>query len=125
MATPAFDVAVLLTPELRLHSFAFGGIAHKANEPGILSKDINYGGAGRIAGTVKEDASPVDLPLRRRVLLCVESTGLAIRETWSDAATGSYSFENISTSYTYFVVAFDYEHNYRAVIADNLQPELM
>lgn len=88
-------------------------------------RDMYHSGLGRIQGTVKEDSSPSDLPLRRRVRLFREVDGLIVRETWSDAATGVYSFDNIDMAGRYFVVAFDYEYNYRAVIADNLQPELM
>lgn len=84
-----------------------------------------YHGAGRIQGTVKEDQSPTDLPLARRVRLFRELGGLLVAETWSDKTTGVYTFDNIDRNYRYFVVAFDYENDYRAVIADNLLPEAM
>jgi len=124
--SPAFDIAVLAGEGLRVHSFA-----PPAVQPGMLAdpsglrKELYYGGNGRIQGTVKEDLPLTDLPLRRRVILCVENTGLAIRETWSDAVTGAYSFEWVREDYRYFVAAFDHAHNYRAVIADNLTPEPM
>lgn len=91
---------------------------------GAVSRDYEFGGSHRIVGTVKEKATPTNLPLARRVVLHDMRSGLPIAETWSDA-TGNYSFEYITNEYTYYVAAFDYENNYRAVVADNLTPELM
>lgn len=82
-------------------------------------------GLSRIVGTVKEKSTPTNTPLRRRVRLHYEKSGRMVRETWSDAATGAYSFDNIRGDQTYFVVSFDHTLNYRAVIADNLAPEAM
>lgn len=90
-----------------------------------LRHDIYHGGSYRIASTVKAKGSPANIPLHRRVQLIRERGSLVIRETWSDPVTGAYSFDGISGDYTYTVVAWDYTHNYRAVIADNLMPELM
>lgn len=78
-------------------------------------------GYGTLAGTVKEQALPANVPLRRKVRLIRELDGLLIQETWSDATTGAYTFRNVQTEYRYTVVSYDYEHDYRAVIADNLQ----
>lgn len=80
---------------------------------------------GRVRGTVKEKNTPVNTPLRRRVRLIREVDGLLIRETWSDAVTGAYDFQYVSELDTYTVISYDHEHNYRAVVADNLTPELM
>ena len=88
-----------------------------------LRRDIHFGGTGRIEGTVKEKGQP-DQPLVRRVLLISENTNLLVAETWSDA-TGNYRFEFIDPAQRYTVVSYDHEHVYRAVIADNLTPELM
>ena len=49
---------------------------------------------------------------------------MMVRETWSHAATGAYTFTDINPAYTYHAIAFDYARNYRAVIADNLTPEV-
>lgn len=88
--------------------------------------DMEDAGAFRIVGTVKEKNTPANTPLRRRVQLFNQRSGRLIRETWSDAATGAYSFNGIKGGpERYFVVAFDYAENYRAVIADNLQAEAM
>lgn len=87
--------------------------------------DVQHGGQHRIAGTVKEKGNPTNVPLRRRVLLLDERSQLVIRETWSNAATGAYAFAGIRGDITYTVMTFDSAKNYRAVIADNLTPELM
>lgn len=86
-------------------------------------RDFEFGGNGRIAGTVKRDDTPVDVPLRRRVRLHREADGMLIREVWSDPATGGYSFDYIDTAKRYTVIAYDYSHDYRAVIADNIAPD--
>lgn len=86
--------------------------------------DFEFGGFGRVAGTVKEDGSP-DVPVKRRVRLHREQDGLLIREVWSDPVTGEYSFDGISQDYKYYVVAFDYTETYTAVIKDNETPEAM
>lgn len=94
--------------------------------PGVLPwRDMLFSGNGFIAGTVKRDADPTDVPLKRRVRLHREADGLMLRETWSDATTGAYRFDGIDEMIPYTVITYDYEHNYRAVIADNIVPELM
>jgi len=75
---------------------------------------------GRIRGTVERDASPADVPLRRRVSLLRDIDMMIVAQQWSDAVTGAYDFQYIETDQAYTVIAHDYEHNYRAVIADNL-----
>ncbi|MFG0603486.1 LamG domain-containing protein [Delftia sp. WSY_4] len=75
---------------------------------------------GRIRGTVERDASPADVPMRRRVTLLRDIDLMVVQQQWSDAVTGAYDFQYIETDHAYTVIAHDYEHNYRAVIADNL-----
>ena len=77
-----------------------------------------------MSGTVKIDGTP-DYAVYRRVRLFREIDGLLIREQWSDRVTGAYSFDHIDQNYKYTVVAYDYEHNFRAVIADNITPDAM
>lgn len=86
-------------------------------------KDIHFSGHGVIAGTVKEKGQP-DQPLVRRVQLISENTCVLVAETWSDT-TGAYRFELIDPAQRYTVVSYDYKQMYRAVIADNLRPEMM
>lgn len=47
-----------------------------------------------------------------------------MRETWSDATTGAYSFTGLRLT-AYYVVSFDHTNTFAAVIADNLTPEPM
>lgn len=84
-----------------------------------------YHGNHRISGTVKEKAVPNDRPVSRRVFLFDEHRHVLVRETWSDPVTGAYSFDEINPEPRYLVVAYDYKHNFRAVIADNLRAEPM
>lgn len=81
-------------------------------------------GLGKVAGTVKVKQGTVNKPVRRRVRLVRESDGAVVRETWSDATTGAYSFEGLNTSYQYTVVSYDYAHDFRAVIADAIRAEV-
>ncbi len=84
-----------------------------------------YHGNHRITGTVKEKAVPNDRPVSRRVFLFDERRHVLVRETWSDPVTGVYSFDEINSVPRYVVIAYDYKHNFRAVIADNLRAEPM
>lgn len=81
-------------------------------------------GVGKVAGTVKVKQGAINKPIRRRVRLVRESDGMVVRETWSDAVTGAYSFEGLNTSYQYTVVSYDYTRDFRAVIADAIRAEV-
>lgn len=87
--------------------------------------DLEDGGRGRIVGTVKEKNTPANIPLKRRVVLQNNRDKRTIRETWSDAVTGVYEFNEIALDRTYDVVSYDHTGIYRGVVADNLVPELM
>lgn len=80
----------------------------------------NSNGPGTITGTVKEKAIPSNLPLSRKVRLMRERDGKCVREMWSDPVTGAWAFTGLDLSQAYTAVAWDYEHTYRATIADNL-----
>ena len=94
------------------------------SNPPILLRDRIDGGFGQIVGTVKEKSTPTNVPLRRKVRLFHELSGRFLRETWSDGA-GNYAFTDIDPTQRYTVVSYDYLQNYRAVIADNILPEVM
>ena len=85
-------------------------------------KDLVYGGKGTISGTVEEQSVPTDNFLHRRVRLSQDRDSIPIREVWSDKVTGTFSFSNIDETQKYSTIAYDYLHNYRAVVADNLTP---
>lgn len=96
-----------------------------AVEPAQSLFDIYFGGKGRVYGTVQIDSTPSDVPVARRVRLIRDRDGVCIRETWSNATTGAYEFTYIDERERYTVISYDYVHDYRAVVADNLTPELM
>ena len=119
ISVPVVLLALQLVPS--------AGAAAPYSAPKLLalqkSGDYIHGGAGVITGTVEEKATP-NIPLRRRVRLHRDVDGMMVRETWSHATTGAYTFTDINPAYTYHAIAFDYARNYRAVIADNLTPEV-
>lgn len=82
-----------------------------------------FGGKGKIYGTVKIKGAP-NVPVSRRVRLFTEREGFFLAETWSDAATGNYEFLGFDPNVKYTVLAYDYQQSFRAVIADNLTPEI-
>lgn len=122
---PSVSETVLLSSSFRLNSRVIMSATPRLAASPLPIRDELYGGQGRILGTVKKDDDPVDLPLRRRVRLFRERDGHLVRETWSNANSGAYVFENIDETVRYTVLAYDYERNYRAVVADNIQPEPM
>lgn len=96
-------------------------------QPLTATQDLQDGGGHCIYGTTEMDADPTDVPVRRRVQLYRQRDGRLVRETWSDAATGAYRFDQLrgGDGTRYFVVAFDHTGDKRAVVADNLIPEVM
>ena len=98
------------------------GVRNKALVPILGIHDIYFGGVGQVVGTVKNTPAT---PVRRRVLLIEEATRAVIRETWSEAATGAYSFGRIAMNTTYTVVSYDHTQAFRAVVADRVVPEVM
>ena len=87
--------------------------------------DPQFYGVGYVAGTTKVKGRPTNAPVRRQVRLVEESSGVVVRVMWSDATTGEYRFNNVDERRKYTVISYDYEHNFRAVIADNITPELL
>lgn len=95
-------------------------VRNLGSENGVL-RDTEHAGRGLIAGSVKVKHLPVDTPVKRRVRLINERSGLFVRETWSDAVTGDYRFEWIDESATYTVISYDHtDAHRRAVVADGL-----
>ncbi|MFZ6775792.1 LamG domain-containing protein [Undibacterium sp. Ji83W] len=92
--------------------------------PSRKEADLLYGGNGRISGVTKKKGPP-DVAVSTRVRLFKDRDGMMIRETWSDPVTGAYVFDHISMDVKYTVLTYDHTHNFRAVVADNLTPELM
>lgn len=97
----------------------------KITDVQAVRRDLYFGGNGVVNGTVKEKSTPSNIPLYRRVRLIDQRSGNMVAETWSNATTGAYTFANIDRSRKYTVVSYDHTGFYRAVIADNLTPDLM
>lgn len=83
--------------------------------------DLWFSGSGFIEGTVKNTPAT---PVRRRVVLLDQRTSVAIREVWSDAATGAYRFEQLDLNAKFTVISYDHTGMFKGVIADNLPAEV-
>ena len=88
---------------------------------GFTPTEFSKRGYGVITGTVKEKASPANLPRLCRVYLYAHPDNALARVVFSDAA-GNYEFRGVDPSKKYMVIATDETGIYRAVIADNLTP---
>ena len=100
-----------------------GPVAHNLELP-LARRNQYQGGDGRVVGTVKIKGSP-DSPAQRRVCLIDETTRLPVCEVFSDPITGAYAFMGVSRDHKYTVLSYDYANNYRAVLADNITPEVV
>lgn len=122
-------VPVLTKPTVRQFAFATGSpvppFSVKSLPRAGVAVDLLHGGDGTIRGTVERKSDPLNAMLRRRVRLYNERTGQLVAQVWSDAVTGEYRFTGIDAGEKYTALAYDYEHNYRAEAADNLQPEVL
>ena len=121
---------LLLGPSLLPARLLDGGALQKmAFAPGILIRDIYCGGAGFVAGTVKERPKGApegsEVPVWRRVRLYDERRGACIAETWSDATTGAYRFDCIDMGRIYTVLSYDHNGVFSAEVANGLVPERM
>lgn len=123
-----FEPPLVKTPSLaRLTVAASAAVAEYSANGGsrlLLAQDVEFGGNGRVYGTVERKNTPANVPLRRRVRLHRSRDGMLVRETWSKP-DGSYEFKHVSMRYEYDAIAWDHEMSYRSVIANNLKPEVM
>lgn len=90
----------------------------------LWRRNVYQGGNGRIVGTVGIKGSP-NTPVQRRVRLIDEKSGLLVREVFSDPVTGAYEFLYVAMDHKYTVMTYDYDNNYRAVVADNITAEFV
>lgn len=86
--------------------------------------DVEFGGGGRIFGTVARKNTPANVPLRRRVRLHRSVDGMLVRETWSNDA-GAYEFREINPRYEYDVIAWDHELSFYSTVANNQIAEVV
>ena len=87
-------------------------------------RDQYWGGRGRVYGTVKIKGTP-DYAVARRVRLFRDRDAACVGEVWSDPTTGAYEFTHVDETQRYTVISYDYLASFRAVVADNLTPEIM
>lgn len=87
-------------------------------------RDQYWGGRGRVYGTVKIKGTP-DYAVARRVRLFRDRDAVCVGEVWSHPTTGAYEFTHVDETQRYTVISYDYLASFRAVVADNLTPEIM
>lgn len=92
------------------------------SEETLFLRRVDYGGNGKVSGTVKIKGTP-NVAVARRVRLIRDLDGVCVAETWSDPDTGAYEFLGFDPLERYTVLAYDYQQSFRAVVADNLTPE--
>lgn len=78
---------------------------------------------GRVVGTLFAKGEPSNTPMKRKLGCFDEATRTLLAECLSDAA-GNYVFTGLDPTRRVFVVAFDDQDHYRAVVADKLLPQL-
>lgn len=89
------------------------------------TRNTQFGGRGRVAGTVKTTNTPTNTPAHRRVRLYRDRDAHFVAEQWSDPVTGAYSFDYVDPLHTYTVLSYDHTGTFRAVVADNLTPTII
>jgi len=82
---------------------------------------LRFYGTGRIAGDAPGLVTVGGIPAARRIHLHDAITHLRVARTIS-RGDGSWSFENLDASRLYYVIAFDHEGRFNAVIRDRVQP---
>ena len=86
--------------------------------------DVEFGGDGRIYGSVARKGTPSNIPMRRRVRLHRSVDGYLARETWSEV-DGSYEFRDISMRYEWDVIAWDHGMQEYSTVANNQLAEVI
>ncbi len=87
----------------------------------VLQTQNSYrAGIGSVSGTV----SVLGTPAKRRVSLLDRKRLNVLAVTWSDPATGAYSFQGIDPDFDYLVVCDDHTQTYNAAAADWVKPEV-
>lgn len=131
------DATLTQSPILVFNSYAISGVcgaffgASPPASAGVIAlkglmgtRNIYQGGAGFVAGNVKElpkgALSGNEVPVWRRVQLIDEQTRLLVAETWSDPVTGVFRFDNVATGCSYTILSYDHNGVFRAVVADRV-----
>ena len=80
-------------------------------------------GAYRVNGVVEIFGAP-NTPVQRAVRLIDWKSGRIVREVFSNATTGAYSFDGVKSG-PWLVLTHDPTGEYNAVVADNIYGTLM
>lgn len=88
-----------------------------------VTVDLKNAGSYRITGTTKNTGTP-PVPVGRLVRLHDQRSGEIVRQVWSDATTGAYSFDRIRPG-VFYVVSFDHTGLYNGVIETDVTAEAM
>ncbi|BEU96564.1 LamG domain-containing protein [Acidovorax sp. DW039] len=90
---------------------------------GLLARDTEFGGSGRLWGTTKTEISPgVFVPTKARVSVLRQRDMQLARQVWSDPATGAWEVRGLDTSQTFLEVAQHVTGEKQAVAADQTTP---
>ena len=96
----------------------------RSNAASRLARDMEFGGPATITGqTLVKDGGP-EVPARARVRLLRARDGLLARETWSDPATGAYSFAGLDTGQQFVALAQKPDGAYEPVAGGPLTPQV-
>ena len=115
--------STILARPVSIAGYAAPGPVRGVSSATPVTVDLKNAGSYRITGTTKNTGTP-PVPVGRLVRLHDQRSGEIVRQLWSDATTGAYSFDNIRSG-VFYVVSFDHTNTFAAVIADNLTPEPM
>lgn len=99
------------------------GIAVQNTHTNHAGGQAQIGGKGFIAGTMPGIVTAGGAPARKRVHLFDQPTGRRVSSTLS-AEDGTYRFDNLNPARLFYLVAFDDERRFNAVIRDRIQPVL-
>lgn len=109
---------------LRLRRLAAGAIASTRYSAlrGIfrIAHDEVYGGALAFTGTLRDDG----LPVLGRVRVFNVKSGMVVRQTWSNPATGAYTIPYLNRQPNgYDVILYSPTYATRAHVFRNIDPE--
>ena len=115
--------STILARPVSIAGYAAPGPVRGVASAAPVTVDLKNAGSYRITGTTKNTGTP-PVPVGRLVRLHDQRSGEIVRQLWSDATTGAYSFTGLRLT-AYYVVSFDHTNTFGGVIADNLTPEPM
>ena len=95
----------------------------------LTARNVEFAGSGTtsatgtIYGSTAIKGTP-NAPVRAKVSLLRARDLLLVQQTWSDPTTGAYAFHGLDPTVTYTTLAEYPTGDYRAVVADQLVPDI-